>query len=286
MLREAHWVQGGILTVGQLGSKNDGPAVIGIPGWRGHDQGLVNVCAGLSDAGNMTYLLNLPGLGTSPSRESLTTFDQLIELTVEFINQLPENRSAILLGHSFGATVALACAWRQPDRVSKVVLLSPVVRAPFDRPGVRSRVLGWVGRWSLSALASSPNFCLGLFTRSRTLGVISNLILSRRGVRGRIKVLREARKEWQLHDDPKSVIKLTRMSLTVGCEQFATGTEPAVAIIAGDRDPFSSPQELHALSASLPNGQLTLIPGAGHLAHQEDDEVIASLVSELMTVDP
>lgn len=50
-------------------------------------------------------------------------------------------------------------------------------------------------------------------------------------------------------------------------------------IVAGDRDQLSPISDLTRLCDALPTARMRLLPGAGHLAHQEDAEAMSDLVA-------
>ncbi len=71
--------------------------------------------------------VDLRGHGESPTRGRIS-----LELWVDDLLALLDSLGgprALLVGHSLGAQVALACAARAPDRVAGMVLIDPVFRA-------------------------------------------------------------------------------------------------------------------------------------------------------------
>jgi magnesium chelatase accessory protein len=53
-----------------------------------------------------------------------------------------------------------------------------------------------------------------------------------------------------------------------------------VTLVVGDKDGMVPPEEGERLAARLPNARVVMLPGLGHLAHEEDPALVARLVEE------
>ena len=49
-------------------------------------------------------------------------------------------------------------------------------------------------------------------------------------------------------------------------------------LLAGERDPWFPPAVVRALAAEFPSAQAVVIPGTGHLSHEEDPDLVASRI--------
>ena len=179
-------------------------------------------------------------------------------------------KPVILLGHSFGATTATAIAAHSPDLVSDVVLLSPVVRRVMDQAGLGSRAMLAVSNWYCSAIMTWPSPIAELLCQSKIPGHVSNILLVRRGMRGALQIYRFSKEKRTLPFDRESVSKHLLAACDYGGLDFAGDVRAGSVVIAGDRDPLASGDDLERLAANLRSEALIMIRGAGHLAHHED----------------
>ncbi|MCY0869726.1 MAG: alpha/beta hydrolase [Firmicutes bacterium] len=109
-----------------------GPDVICLPGvgWSGRE--MFSVAEPLS-AICRTHMLDLPGIGRSDGIGRGVTFRAYGDWLAAYLRACGIAR-AHLVGHSLGATVALACAREYPDTVASLTLLDGGYRKPSPWP--------------------------------------------------------------------------------------------------------------------------------------------------------
>ena len=104
-------------------------AVLFLPGWSDHAGRWTYVGERLRQAGVAAYMLDVRGQGRSGGRRGhLSRFSQLLADLQAFrrVVRLRTNAPQVLLGHSFGALVALRYLESQPsDVIAAAVLASP-----------------------------------------------------------------------------------------------------------------------------------------------------------------
>lgn len=220
-------------------------------------------------------LVDRPGLGWSErllDADDMTPARQAAMLS-ELLERLDVGR-AIVVGHSFGGTVATAMALDDPFRVAGLVLIAPVAH-PW--PGGIS--------WYYS-LAATP--LLGpLFARTLALPVGALLM------RPTVEIV------FAPQSAPPDYVDRTATELVLRPQNFldnardVAGLEAYIAtqtsryagitaptiIITGDRDEVVSP-ELHSrtLAAAVPRSKLVVLEGIGHMPHHAaPDRVIAAI---------
>lgn len=187
---------------------------------------------------------------------------------------------AILLGHSLGGAVVLAMALDYPERVSGLVLVSPVARPlPADE-----RALPWYGR-----LAVAPPVAWLL---SRTLGPPAGLHLLDGAERAAFApqppaegyldrsraalVLRPATMLANVQD-----LVALPAALAEQAPRYPTLTVPTV-IVAGDADPIvRTPNQGRPLAQEIPGARFVGVPGAGHMVPWVATGLLAAEVERL-----
>jgi pimeloyl-ACP methyl ester carboxylesterase len=228
-------------------------------------------------AAHRVILVDRPGQGWSEGagRATRTPAGQAAILR-EVLDRLGIRR-AILAGHSWGGTLAVAFALDHPDRTAGLVLL-----APSTHPQLHRLI------WLYGAL--SLPFAGWLF--ARTLALPLSAMALPAGVRGAFKpqsppadyLTRSA--TWLLlrpHAflaNARDVAGL-RKFLVAQVPRYGSLHVPAV-VISGEQDPIVAPR-LHAMpfTAALPDAKLVLLPGVGHMPHHAAPERIIGEIEEL-----
>jgi len=64
-----------------------------------------------------------------------------------------------------------------------------------------------------------------------------------------------------------------------------TQLDAPVTLIVGDKDGMVPPEDAARVQARLPHGRVVMLPGLGHLAHEEEPEMVARLIAEAAMTD-
>jgi pimeloyl-ACP methyl ester carboxylesterase len=200
--------------------------------------------------------LDLPGFGLTGADPSGDYTDaRTIAVLLALLDRLGEQR-ATLIGNSMGGRVAWAFAAAHPDRVSKLVLVSP---DGFANPGIE-----YDKKQDVPLMVRALPYTLPLFLLRPTLEaayadpskmtevslVRTRDMLLAPGVRRAVI----ARMEQTVLRDPRPLL--------------ARITAPTL-VIWGDKDgmiPISNAQDY---LAAMPNAKLVTLPGIGHLPQEE-----------------
>ncbi|WP_086313070.1 hypothetical protein A5821_000652 [Enterococcus sp. 7F3_DIV0205] len=86
--------------------------------------------------------IDLPGMGRSAAPRKMINANELLTVLIEFINDIIGKESFSLLGYSYGRYLALGIIKAIPDRVEKLILLAPVVKALFGKRRLPKRLEG------------------------------------------------------------------------------------------------------------------------------------------------
>ena len=228
-------------------------------------------------AGHRLIFVDRPGQGWSkrPGRRGSSPAWQAAVLR-GLLDRLGIDR-AIVVGHSWGGTLALTFALDHPQRVAGVVLLSAPTHPHlgYMTPLYRALgfpVLGWLFAHTLALPLTAATLGAGLRAAFRPQ------IMSRDYIRrsAAFLLLRPAAFLANAHD-----VADLESFLAQQVARYSTLKTPAI-IMTGDQDRIvPAPQHAMALAASAPGSKLVVLPGVGHMLNHAAPDQVAVAVEEL-----
>jgi pimeloyl-ACP methyl ester carboxylesterase len=217
----------------------DGPTIIHLHGF-GISGAYLLPTADLLAETYRTYVPNLPGYGRSIHPEHVFSIPELAHSVIGFMDALEIER-ATLLGNSMGCIIAIETAYEIPDRIDRVVLVSPA-GGEYNRP-----IFKGVAQLALDGFREPP--------RMYTIAVPDYL---------RFGLINAGRLFWQMIHYP-----------TV--ERFRDTKSPALVIV-GRRDPLVNVQRILSGTAGNHNIQVVRINDAAHAINYSHPEVLEELI--------
>ncbi|NNU80520.1 alpha/beta hydrolase [Halovulum dunhuangense] len=226
---------------------------------------------------NTLLMFDRPGLGFSerPARDGDDPFVQA-RLMRQAAAQLGFGE-AIVMGHSYGGSVALAWAIDAPDRVPGLVLIS----APSQVwPGGVGVMYGLAGNPVTGPLVS--RILPALASDSLVRGALDRIFAPQRPPEGYAEnvgadlALRPATVRANAADVGNLKGHLRRM-----VPRYDRLSMP-IEVIHGDTDGIV-PADIHAIpfARAIPQARLTLLEGVGHMPHHVATPVVAQALSRL-----
>jgi pimeloyl-ACP methyl ester carboxylesterase len=192
-----------------------------------------------------------------------------VALTLGLLDRLGLER-VVLVGNSSGGTLAAELALAAPERVAGLVLVAPWIYA--SRPVLPHR------------LASSPPLeRLSLFI-GRQLGERMPLLDNSFASPGRISEARRrlARVHTRTRNWDLAWGALINQSLHTPIEIASAidRLEQPVLVISGDLDRLVPVEDSRRLAGALPNADLVLLEGCGHVAHEECPDAFVTAIDD------
>lgn len=270
-------VQGASLFVQEWGAA-DGPTLLlthGTGAWSGTWFDTPQV---LAAAGWRVVAVDLPPFGLS---ETAGAADYRREAQAQRLLALIDalGRGPVaLVGHSFGAGPALEAALRGPDRLRQLVLVDPALglgsagEAPACAPaGIADDLLASRGLRTtvLTATVTPPwftSFWLRQFV-ARTEAVTPERVQAYQ------RPFTRARFTERLGDWASSFARAScesAWSLRAATVKEHLSAVLPVTLLWGERDDVTPLAQAHTLQQWLPQAQLLVLPGVGHIPHIED----------------
>lgn len=255
-----------------------GPPLLCWPGGPGRAAAYLEDLAGLS-ALRTLVLLDPRAVGRSevPADPTTLRFD-LLARDVEAVREHLGLERLDLLGHSAGTVVAQAWAAQHPDRVGRLVLLTPTDRL---QGGARADVA------AIRASRSDEPWYAGA---AEAQAVLDDAPPSQRA-----SLERATRPffygRWdertQAHAATADTQSSKRAMLgfaggNVDLAGLARVTAP-VLVVGGERDALTGVEAVHRVAASFPNAVATVVPRAGHFPWVDEPEAFLAAVGPFVS---
>jgi pimeloyl-ACP methyl ester carboxylesterase len=246
--------------------------VLLIHGFGGTYSGLEDLSAIL--ASRTTVIgLDLPGYGLSEPLKGRHTLSNYSRFLNDFCAST-EFHKIDVVGHSFGADIAIVFAALYPERVRKLILISPVI--------LSNRRTASLGKYYYDLVARVPRGLRHRLLHNHTLTWISDYLLFRQASeRQRAKILRDDYISDHLMTD-RPVIESYRSLFTTRFLKLASRIQTPTMILSGNEDQLSPSKDMYALQASIPDSTLEIIAGAGHFLPLEDPRQTADIVQQFL----
>ncbi len=217
--------------------------------------------------------LDLSGFGYTerPStKESYTPLGQAA-LVLRTLDEL-KIHSCDLVGHSFGGTIALQIAHLHPERVRRMVLISPlsqVTRRPLLLASPPGRLLAY---GTARTLVSLP----GPFQCALSQAYYQKDALTREDSE-------EYRKRLLIEGMPRSFYSFSR-SLAEKSEFNVdlTAIQASTLVITGKHDRVISLESCRQAAQKIPRGQLLVLEESGHSAPEEEPDKVSDAILEFL----
>lgn len=262
------------------GAGGSRPAIFMVHGFRGDHHGLLRIVEALPE--HRVLVPDLPGFGSAqplPGTHDVGAYAGFVAAALA--GGLPDlGPDTVLLGHSFGSIIASRVAAEHPELISELILVNPICEPALEGPkGITSKAaeLYYLAAARLPeplgmALLQHPAIVRGMSifmakTRDRSL---------RRWIHGQHDAYFSA------FANRNVVLDAFRASISSTVRDSAGALGMPVLLIAAERDDLGSVAGQHRLAALMPDAELHVLPGVGHLVHYEAPAEAAELISDFL----
>ncbi len=234
-------------------------------GYRGDHHGLEPVIALLPEVRFISP--DLPAFGAStPMTDAPHSIDGYARWLGGFLDELGLRGEAILLGHSFGSmltTHAIGAGLATPA----LILINPISTDPHQGGG---RVMNAMTRAYSGAARKLPErLGRGLLGNWAIVQIMSVTLATTRDPQLRRWIHEEHHRYFNGFSDPKTVAEAFDASLSTDVTRYSASLTMPVLVIAGQDDEIAPAAGQHTFVAGLPDAELVMLEGVGHLIHYE-----------------
>lgn len=257
--------------------------ILVIHGFRGDHHGLLRVADQLPEM--RIIMPDLPGFGAS---DAFTSGGHSVERYGAFITRfmaaLGLGPETVLLGHSFGSIIASHFVAGHPGTVSPLILINPIAAPALEGPkGLMTRLA--VLYYRLSARLPRP---LGLaLLRSPLIVRVMSETMAKTADPGLRRFIHDQHHAYfSAFASRDSLLESFTASVSSHVAEVAGRLTLPVLLIAGEKDEIAVLPDQRRLAALLPDGELRVIPGVGHLIHYETPEPAATFIRSFLKDHP
>ncbi|MBD8043599.1 alpha/beta hydrolase [Arthrobacter sp. Sa2BUA2] len=259
----------------QLGGAPDAPPIFMVHGFRGDHHGLLRIAEALPN--HRVIVPDLPGFGQGavlPGTHDAAAYADFVRAS---FSELGLGSDTVLLGHSFGSIVAARTAAESPELISELVLVNPICEPALEGPkGITSKAaeLYYRAAAKLPEAAGHALLAHPLIVRGTSIMMAKT---SDPGLRRWIHAQHDA--YFSAFASRAVVLEAFRSSISETVRDSAAALRMPVLLIAADRDDLGSVPAQRRLAGMIPDSELEIIEGCGHLVHYEAPDAAAALIA-------
>ncbi|MCL4871047.1 MAG: alpha/beta hydrolase [Anaerolineae bacterium] len=228
------------------------------------------------------YALSLPGhypaVAPASFQQEMLSAKALGGIVVAAIEQIVPDKPVTLVGHSAGGMVGLAAATQAPTKINHLITIAGFAQGHLTGPmGRLVRLAQWerVGwlLWPLFFLhrlhpALSQWAFRAYATDRQTVTRDPSFAAAFASAYTYLKKLQ-----------PGSVWPYFQMMPQVDLVYRLPRIAAATLVISGDKDPIVPPTQSEIIASRVPNSQLVMMPGVGHLPMMERPQQYNQIIS-------
>jgi pimeloyl-ACP methyl ester carboxylesterase len=242
-----------------------GPLVIAIPGMGDLRSEYRYLKPLLIKAGYRVVTVDVRGMGESSARWDYYSARAVGRDVVAIIDQLGV-QSAVVIGTSFAAGAALWAAYEAPEKITKIVMISPMLEdqsLPFFKKAALAA--GFASPWRVALWST---YWDSLFAQHKPsdhseyrAALVANLKES-----GRMNAL----------------ARMVKLSKADTAAIIGKAAKPAVIVIGSQDKDFSDPIAEGKSLASRTGANLVVAEGAGHYPQVEMPEIVGNIITQFI----
>jgi pimeloyl-ACP methyl ester carboxylesterase len=248
-----------------------GPPVLLLHGLGADHAGLIPLSAAWPEAD--VIAVDLPGFGRSDPlpEHSLDAY----AVAVDGVCAALGLAEVVVVGHSFGADVGLVFAARHPDRVRKLVLISPVTR--------QVGLAGWLADTYYRIGCRLPARAMRSWFLGRASVVLMDVMSVSAGTSRHVlrRIIAEDFRTAALAC-PRAIPEVYRSVKDMPFASEAARLTMPTLLVGLERDGLAPPAAMRWLRGCIARGRLVVIPRRGHLWPVEAPAEAAALIARFL----
>lgn len=248
--------------------------VVLLHGFPGNHEGLLELADNL-DNGYRIIIPDLPACGQSAPLEKAHQLKNYSQWLRAFLKNLSIEKT-ILIGHSFGARVALVFAVNYPKKIEKLILITPVSKVDGFIPKIASL------KGAIAKLL--PAQYKKAWLASEYYQKIAHLVVFKTNSREKRQEIAAMDKEESKNLNPKATLEIFDEFYVSDLTPVAAKIKARTLVIAGDKDEIATLASVKKMAGQIHGSDLEIMAGAGHLLPLERSSDTANIITRWLDI--
>ena len=214
-------------------------------------------------------MIDIPGYGQSDPLPSVHSLENLAKAVDEFIG-VQGYKNVVLAGHSFGGTVAFATAHHFPEKLDRLVLVTPALKQS-------SRFMSVAKNYYKFYAKLPESLQRALLTNFIIVRLISRWLLH-----SKHPAMRNQYMEYAMSSshqiNPRTVAEVAVDMIDSELQQQVAGFAKPTLLIGAEHDTLTPPDSLRQLADQMKNAEYQQMSDVGHLPPIEKPEELSQLI--------
>lgn len=263
------------------------PLFVMLHGFRGDHHGLQLIASALREKYHVV-VPDLPGFGRSepfPDREHSVA--NYVEFTRPFVSALTDDAvspdsgtGVVLLGHSFGSTVAAHFAAAYPEMVERLVLVNPISQPPLA--GSQRRLTKLTELYYGVGASLPKRLGTSLLSSNTVVKLMTDVMVKSDDPEVKRYALRQHQAYFNAFANREVLSQAYQASISRTVAEVAMQLSMPTLLVVGELDDLGSVDSQRTMASWIRSHSLKIIPGVGHLIHYETPLVAAQLIEEFL----
>jgi pimeloyl-ACP methyl ester carboxylesterase len=250
-------------------------------GYRGEHHGLEPVIAQLRDV--RVIGPDMPGFGEStPLTEVAHDIPGYAAWLGAFIESLGLSDTAVIVGHSFGSIIGSYGVAKGILTPPKLILINPIAQPGLEGPNRFLTQLTVV--FYAMSLKLPERLANWMLRHWIVVQMVSSSMVTTKDKQLRRWIHDQHHTYFGNFSDRATVVEAFNASISLDVSSFGAQIQVPTLLIGAEFDPITPVEALHTLQQQMPDAQLHVIPGVGHLIHYEKPLVTAKLIVDFLGV--
>lgn len=257
--------------------------IVMVHGFRGDHHGLERVVELLPE--HRIIMADLPGFGLSPAlaegRHDVPGYGSFL---ADFLDSLDLGPDTVLLGHSFGSIVVSHFVADHPGRIYPLILVNPIASPALEGPKGIMTKLAVFYYFAAAKLPNSLGFAL---LRSKAIVHIMSVTMAKTRDKALLAFIHgQHHAYFSAFANRDMLLESFQASVSGTVREVAAKLTLPTLLIAGELDEIATLPHQHKLAQMLPDAELVVIEGVGHLIHYETPEPAATAITDFLERHP
>ncbi|WP_337925015.1 alpha/beta hydrolase [Arthrobacter jiangjiafuii] len=256
------------------------PPIFMVHGFRGDHHGLLRIVEALPQ--HRILVPDLPGFGSAdplPQTHDVGAYAGFVSAALA--GGVPGLGSdTVLLGHSFGSIIASRVAAEHPELLSELILVNPICEPALE--GSKAITSKAAELYYLAAARLPERIGMALLQHRAIVRGMSIFMAKTRDPALRRWIHDQHRAYFSAFANRDVVLDAFRASISATVRDAAAQLRMPVLLIAAERDDLGSVAGQRKLAGLIPDAELAVLPGVGHLVHYEAPAEAAALITDFL----